>query len=269
MDIAETNLVTGYHSLTQLQIETASTTRNDPRAIQNARPMYSCLESSISSDLKATLFSQDGKLPSDEGGNFLFAQLTTFTMSASLKLSMDSFKRILEFDPAIYSFNISSVNTKLNHQFVLATTGQRILGELYCIQHTITDYSCIKQPEEWAQWIHLQIDRFEEDPVVNSQSFMNSTALKYIKISASESGFGGSSTTISEYILYMMASVSNKHSSPITNKPVVTDKSSTKTAKTLPPFVRHFKATNASDAAVFEIGDSKEWKGETNMTALT
>ena len=61
----------------------------------------------------------------------------------------------------------------------------------------------------------------------------------------------------------MMAAVSKKHSPPVTNKPVVTDKPSTKIAKTLPSFMRHFKATNASDATIFKVGYSKGWKGET------
>ena len=127
---------------------------------------------------------------------------------------MDSFKCIFEFDPAIYSFDIASINTKLNQLFVLATTGQRILGESEHIQHTIPAYSRIEKPEEWAQWIYLQIDRFEEGLVVNSQSFTKSAVLKYINISASGSGFGVRSTTTREEIVSMMDLVSKKHSTP-------------------------------------------------------
>ena len=108
------------------------------------------LKSSISGDLKSTLFSQVGNIPTHEDGTRLFAQLTTFTMAASLQLSMDCFKRILEFDPADNAFNITTINTKVNHLFVLATTRQRILGEPDSIQHTLTAYDRIKQPEEWA-----------------------------------------------------------------------------------------------------------------------
>ena len=132
-------------------------------------------------------------------------------MAESLQLSMDYFKRILEFDPTNNAFNITTINTKLNHLFVLATTRQRILGEPERIQHTLTAHARIKQPEEWAQWVRLQIDRFEEGIIPNAQSFMNSAALKYVKISANGSGsFGGSSTTISEDIVSMMAAVSKK-----------------------------------------------------------
>ena len=190
-------------------------------------------------------------------------------MAASLQLSMDSFKRILEFDPADNAFNISTINTKLNHLFVIATNGQRTISEPECIQHTLTAYACIKKPEEWAQWVGLQIDSFEEGIIPNAQSLMNSAALKYVKISANgSSSFGGSSTTISEDILSMMAAVSKKLTVPPTSKKKIAtkfseDEPNPKSAKTLPPFVRHFKKTTASDSATFKVGDTKEWKGDT------
>ena len=98
---------------------------------------------------------------------------------------------------------------------------------------------------------------------------MNSAALKYVKISANGSGsFGGRSTTISEDIVSMMAAVSKKRTAlPTSNKKIATkfgeDEPNPKYAKTLPPFVRHFKATAASNTATFKVGDTKEWKGDT------
>ena len=107
--------------------------------------MYALLKSSITGDLKATLFDQSGNLPAHNVDPTLFLKLTLFMRAASLQLSMLSFKQLLEFDPASYNFNISAVNTKINHLFVLATTSQRQLGELEKIQHTITAYARIKQ----------------------------------------------------------------------------------------------------------------------------
>ena len=92
---------------------------------------------------------------------------------------------------------------------------------------------------------------------------MNSAALKYVKISANGSGsFGGSSTTTSEDIVSMMAEVSKKHTAlPNSKKKIATkfgeDEPNPKSAKTLPPFVRHFKAMTASDATTFKVGDTK------------
>ena len=175
------------------------------------------------------------------------------------------FKRILEFDPANHGFNITAINTKLNHLFVLATTVQRTLGEPELIQHTLMAHAHIKKPEEWVQWVRLQIDCFEEGLIPNVQSFMNTASLKYVKISENRySSFGGSSTTISEDIVSMMAAVSNKRNPPPTSKKkiAISDEPNPKYAKTLRPFVRHFKSTAASDAAKFKVGSTKEWKGD-------
>ena len=129
---------------------------------------------------------------------------------------MNSFKRILEFDPADHGFNVTAINTKLNHLFVLATTVQRTIGVPECIQHTITTYARTKQPEEWAQWVRLQIHRFEEGLIPNAQSFMNAASLKYVKISENGSGFfGESSTTISKDSVSMMAAVSKERNFPL------------------------------------------------------
>ena len=98
---------------------------------------------------------------------------------------------------------------------------------------------------------------------------MNSAALKYVKILANgSSSFGVSSTTNSEDIVSMMAAVSKKRtSSPTSKKKIATkfseDEPNPKSANTLPPFVRHFKVTTASDAVTFKVGDTKEWKGDT------
>ena len=43
LDINKSNLLTYYHSLTIIQVDNASATPVDPRATQNARAMYSCL----------------------------------------------------------------------------------------------------------------------------------------------------------------------------------------------------------------------------------
>ena len=117
--------------------------------------MYACLKSSIMGDLKATLFDQAVNLPAHKDRPTLFLKLVPFTMAASLYISMISFKQLLGFDPASCDFNISAVNTKINHLFVLATTSQRHLGELEKIQHTITAYARIKKPDTSAAWVQL------------------------------------------------------------------------------------------------------------------
>ena len=132
------NLLEQHHSISTALIETARAGRNNPHAVQNSRAiMYKCLKASITGDLKATLFDQLGNLPAFEDGPTLFKRLTTFTMAASLELSMMAFKDILEFDPSTYKFNVPSINTKLAHLFVLATTRDRSLDESERVQHTL------------------------------------------------------------------------------------------------------------------------------------
>jgi hypothetical protein len=101
------NLLTHYHSVTDEDIANARTTRVDPRAIQNTPALYKCLKSSITGDLRATVFDQTDNLLATEDGPALFKKLTTFTMVASTQLSMLSFKNILEFDPP---FNMPSTS---------------------------------------------------------------------------------------------------------------------------------------------------------------
>ena len=228
-------MLTDYHILTNIQFDNVSAAFVNPCAIQNARAMYSCLKSSISGNLKSDLFSQAGNLPTHEYGTCLFAQLTTFTMAASLQLSMDLVKRILEFDPTNHAFNITAINTKLNHLFVIATTGHRTLCKSEHIKHTLTAYARIMQPEEWAHWVRLKIDCFEQGIVPNAQSFMNSAALKYVNILANGSSyFGGSRTTISKDIVSKMDAVSKKRiACPTSKKKIATsDETNLKYAKT-------------------------------------
>ena len=257
------NLLTDHHHFTEAIVETSRLARTNDRAIQNSRALYLCLKSSITGDLKATLFDQAGNLPLYEDGPTLFIKLTSFTMTATLQLSMLSFKQILEFDPTTCDFNIASVNTKLNHLFILATTSQRQLDDLEKIQHTITAYSRIKQPEEWASWVRIQVDRFEEGTITNCQAFMNSAAIKYVKISSANSTFAGSSTSIQEDIVAMVSASVDKRK-PAPSGPLKKGKPSASTATSKPPpFLKHYKSSSGADATNYKVGDTRDFEGQT------
>ena len=188
-------------------------------------------------------------------------------MAASLQLSMLAFRQILEFDPVTCNFNISAVSTKLTHLFVLATTNQRQLGELEHIQHVLTAYARIKQPEQWASWVRLQIDRFEESLLTTCQSFMNSAAIKYVKIASPNSGFGGSSTTLQEDIVVMVSAVSSKRKAPTLPRSKTSGKTSNgdkkSTMEKSPPFVCHYKSAPGPEGTTYKVGDTKTWEGQT------
>jgi hypothetical protein len=264
------NLLTEYHSITDTEITAARTARVDPRSIQNSRAMYKYLKSSITGDLRATVFDQAGNVPIYEDGPTLFKKLTDFTMVASLQLSMLSFKMILEFDPAVHTFHIPTVNTKLKHLFVLATTRERELLASERIQHTLTVYARIQQPEPWAQWVRNQVDRFEDGQITNCQDFMNSAIIKYNKIAGTtEGGFNGASTTLQQDIAAMMTAVKRKHvpapsagrsSNPLKHD---ADQTANPNKRKTPPFVKHFKSSTSSDAPNYKVGDSKNWDNTT------
>ena len=265
ISIGTRNLLTDYHSVPLADVTAATANRTDPRAIQNNRALYRALKASILGDLRVTLFDQAGNLLTAEDGVSIFATLTTFTTVASLQLSMLSFKNILEFDPAVHEFRIPIINTKLNHLFVLATTQHRSLDESERVQHTLTVYGRIQQPEAWAQWVRNQIDRFDENLITNCQSFMNSAVIKYTKISSlTTDGFKGSSNTLQEDIVAMVASAKRKRAAPANvHRDSPSDTSTDSRKSTSPPFLRHFKTSAASDAKPYVVGHSKVHDGTT------
>jgi hypothetical protein len=252
------NLFAEHYAISEATLETARLTRTDDRALQNARTLYKCLKNSIEGDLRSILFDQDGNLPTHEDGPLFFKRLTSFTMAASLQLSVMSFQSILDLDPAEHNFNVPAINTKLNHLFVLATTRERNLTQEERIQHALTVYARIKQPELWAQWVRTQVDLFDAGTLNNCQAFMNAATLKFIKISAADAGFEGSATTVQEDIVAMVAATKRKKPFPPSDD---SSKPAADSEKKVPPFVKHFKSGTSDDATAFKVGNKKEWNG--------
>ena len=108
----------------------------------------------------------------------LFKSITTYSSVSSVQLSNVSLNNILHFDPSAFKFQIPSINTRLSNLFVLATTRTRALDQNERIQHTLSAYSKILQPEVWAQWIRNKTDAFEDGLITNCQSFMNDAVKK-------------------------------------------------------------------------------------------
>jgi hypothetical protein len=114
------NILTEYNRLSEVQIEAARVARTDQQAIQNAKAFYKLLKGSITGDIKTTIFDQVENIPAFEDGNMLFKKITTFTVAASLQLSMMALNTIITYDPTGDEFKVSDINKKLNHLFVLA-----------------------------------------------------------------------------------------------------------------------------------------------------
>ena len=128
----------------------------------------------------------------------------------------------------------------------------------------LTIYGHIKQPVQWAKWVQVQEDQFEESQITISQDFMYQASVKYTKIASSDSGFHGSMKTLQDDIVAMVAAV-KKHKTLPTN--AKHDAKSTglrsRSSAKWPPFIKHFKALNTADAIHYKVGDSKEWDGKT------
>ena len=255
------NVLTHYHQITDAQITAARVARTDARAIQNTKAMYHCIKASITGDIRSNLFSQSiGNLPQFEDGPALFTSLTKFTSISSTQLSLIAFKNILNFDPSDYAFNIVTINTHLNHLFVIATTARRTLDPNERISHTLGVYDRIKQPTQWSTWVQQQIDRFDEGLLNNCQDFMSTAAIKQTTLTQRLGEFNGSLATVQQDIVAMVATLKKKTPTKVkATDPDSVEKGPPGKSK-MPPFVRHFKSKSGD---LYKVGDSKPFGDKT------
>jgi len=267
--ISRHNILTDYHSMTDDEVDTVSLNRTDDGAIQNSSTLFKCLESSVTGDLKATIFTQSGNLPENEDRIKLFKLLTSFTTTASLQLSMISFNNILHFNSALHKFSIPTIKSKLINLVMLATTNTREFLDAEKIQHTINVYNKIKQPEIWAQWVRNQVDQFEEVKVAVCQTFMNKVLVKYNRIIGDgEHGdaFHGSTNTLQQDIVAMLfkgSTEKGKKKTPPKKTPGKdNDEESTPKAREFPPFAKWFKSPTSEGYVEYKAGDTKDYNGK-------
>jgi len=266
--INDHDLLTNYHEITTADAETARANRVNDRAVQNAKAMYRAVKASLKNPLRGLIFNQFANTPQHEDGPSLFFLATSFSTTSTLQVSQDSFHKLIMLDPSDYEFNIPLVNTELSNLFVLATTPHRSLSENERIQHALTTYARIQQPQTWATWVATQQDNFDDNLItVGSQLFLNSAARKYNKIKEKKKGFHASSKSIQEEIVAMIAKqqTKGKHKSAPKTPSDEEDKKDEKRPASVasPPFAKHTHPDNKSDAVPYKVGDTKEWKGTT------
>ena len=259
------NVLDDHHNLTQDQVNAAATARVNQRAIQNARAMYQACKKSLEGDLFTLVFQQDGNIPATEDGVSLFYTFTTYTLSSSVRLSMDTMDRLYAYNPAQKKYNVALINKDLLNLFVLA----RDLSRAQKLHYVLMVYSKIKQPESWATWIRMETQRIESGAIADYQQFMNSAVMEQGKITRMERGFAGSTLTVSEDVVAMIAKHDSKRkpapkrkTTDATSEPVPAA-SGEKTQKQKPPFLKQMKKAAGSDAASYKIGDSKTWNDKT------
>ena len=89
---------------------------------------------------------------------------------------------------------------------------------------------------------------------------MNSAVLKFNKIISETGGtFQGSTSTLQEDIVAMLASKRKPASKPDSDA----SEDNKRAKNVFPPFVKHFKTSNDTDATSYKLGDSKTWQGAT------
>ena len=108
--------------------------------------------------------------------------------------------------------------------------------------------------------MHTQEDWSEDGLILDTQAFMNQAAVKHEKIKG-DSEFHSSTKTIQEDVVTMLAPNHKRKSDSHTT--TTTTSSKTPNTGKLPPFVKHFKTSNAADAKHYVIGDSKVWEDHT------
>lgn len=125
------------------------------------------------------------------------------------------------------------------------------------VQHTLNVYLRILQPEEWAQWARNQADEFDAGAITNSQTFMNSAVQKYNKIMEKRGDFKGSTTSLQEDIVAMLATKRTKTTSTTTaaKKRKTTSQDKDEPPSALPPFIKHYKHVVNGKDVKYKVGD--------------
>ena len=84
--------------------------RINPRAKQNCKALFKCLEFSITPSVKSTIFDQPENKPTGNDGVEFYCKLTQFTTLASTQLSILSQNKLLGFDPSVHNYIVTLIN---------------------------------------------------------------------------------------------------------------------------------------------------------------
>ena len=192
--------------VTKADLVTARIAQINPRAKQNCKALFKCLESSTTPSVKSTIFGQPNNRPTGNNGVEFYCKLTQFTTLVSTQLSILSQNKLLVFNPSVHNYHVSLINTELQALFVLVRTKHRTISYFEKLQHAITAYDQIKKPSKWETWVETQQQNIDNGIITNCQTFMNSAAIKHLYITK-KSGFQGSLATKKEDIVAMLSKI--------------------------------------------------------------
>ena len=96
-------------------------------AIQNSKAFYAMLPKSVTGAIHDTAFEKVQNLLSKKYGIALLKLFTSFTVVASLQISILSFNQITNLRLLTYNYIIPKINTNPTHIFLLASTSTCVL----------------------------------------------------------------------------------------------------------------------------------------------
>ena len=263
------NLFIDYRSITTHMAEQARVNRTDPRAIQNSKAMFECIAASLTGRIKSLLFEQAGNLPVEDGP-MLFIKAITCSQAIGTAATIDSMRRLDNFDPASVKYDIVEVNTTM---FNLLNQAAAISGRAFSndvqVAYLIKTYERIKQPDSWVRWVETQ--RAKNPPPVVQE--LANDAVSHASALANQDSWTPSKLSPMDAVQAMIAKF--KEDKKPSNKPFQksggapkkrkddkkqdANKKAKKTDK--PPFITY--TTRGKNGPPHKVGDNKKWNETT------
>ena len=261
------NLFIDYRSVTLAMVEQARANRTNPRAIQNAKAMFECIATSLTGRIRSLLFEQAGNLPREDGP-ILFIKAITCSQAIGTAATIDSMRRLDNFDPATVKFDIIEVNTTM---FNLLNQAAAISGRAFSndvqVAYLIKTYERIKQPDAWVRWVETQraknpppvVQELANDAVSHSSALANQDSWNPSKLSPME--------TVQAMIAKFKDEKKSNHKSgtktpndnPKKRKDSKKQDPAKKSKKSAKPTFLTF-TTRGKNGPPHQIGDTKKWE---------
>ena len=266
------NLFIDYRSITLEMVEQARAARTNPRAIQNSKAMFECIAASLTGRIHSLLFEQAGNLPIEDGP-LLFIKAITCSQAIGTAATIDSIRRLDNFDPATVGYDIIKVNTTM---FNLLNQAAAISGKAFSndmqVAYMIKTYERIKQPEAWVRWVETQR---AANPPPDCQSLANN-AVSHASTLANQDSWSPSKLSPVETVQAMIAKFKSDKKPQGKGNPKGNDpkkrkdggnnkfdknKKPKKESGNKPPFVTY--TTKGKNGPPHKVGDHKKWENTT------
>ena len=250
------NLLEEFGYLKRSDIDAARAVREagtDIRAKQNALMMYNCLFSSIVQNAKEELLTSDEKLPED--GPTLFFMVISRTYVATFHNAQAARSLLNKLHPKNYNFDLQKFHAAvrlLKKDVQSSPDNQASESEL--IFYLLAAYQKIKQPPEWASFVHYLFNDMSKNREAYTLSTIMAEAESKVKQLRDQKLWKPSGTSDSDQQPVAMRGEFQKNKKKDKQKNNDNDsKDSTKTNSNKPPFLKK----------PGKEGDTKKWNDQT------